>query len=55
MQKQRQNGAGFSWPLHDGTKSTEFRIDPVFVANDPAGLRGALLMRRGHDARRPTS
>ncbi len=47
MNKQRKNGAGFSWPLHDGTKSTEFRIDPVFVANDPAGLRGALITGEG--------
>jgi len=47
MMKQRRNGFGFSWPLHDGEKSTEFRIDPVFVANDPAGLRGALLCGEG--------
>jgi DNA-binding transcriptional LysR family regulator len=47
MMKQRHNGFGFSWPLHDGTRSTEYRIDPVFVANDPAGLRGALLSGEG--------
>ena len=29
------------------TRSTEYRIDPVFVANDPAGLRGALLCGEG--------
>lgn len=44
--KQRRNGS-FYWPLHDGTRSTEFRIEPVFVANDPAGLRGALLAGEG--------
>ena len=47
MQKQRRNGFGFAWPLHDGTQSTDYRIDPVFVANDPAGLRGALLGGEG--------
>ena len=47
MMKQRKNGFGFVWPLHDGTRTTEFRVDPVFVANDPAGLRGALLCGEG--------
>ena len=46
MTKQRGNG-GFAWPLNDGAKSTEYRIEPVFVANDPAGLRGALLCGEG--------
>jgi len=46
MTKQRRNG-GFAWPLNDGEKNTEFRIEPVFVANDPAGLRGALLCGEG--------
>lgn len=46
MSKQRRNG-GFYWPLNEGTRSTEFRIEPVFVANDPAGLRGALLTGEG--------
>lgn len=46
MQKQRRNG-GFVWPLNDGTRETEFRVDPVFVANDPAALRGALLCGEG--------
>jgi DNA-binding transcriptional LysR family regulator len=46
MTKQRRNG-GFSWPLDDGTGMTDYRIDPVFVANDPAGLRGALLCGEG--------
>ena len=46
MSKQRRNG-GFYWPLNDGTRSAEFRVEPVFVANDPAGLRGALLAGEG--------
>lgn len=46
MTKQRRNG-GFCWPLDDGGGMSEFRIDPVFVANDPAGLRGALLCGEG--------
>ena len=46
MSKQRRNGS-FYWPLHDGTRSTEFRVEPIFVANDPAGLRGALLAGEG--------
>jgi DNA-binding transcriptional LysR family regulator len=46
MTKQRRNG-GFAWPLNDGGKSTDYRIEPVFVANDPAGLRGALLCGEG--------
>ena len=46
MQKQRRNGS-FYWPLSDGGRTTEFRIDPVFIANDPAGLRGALLAGEG--------
>jgi len=44
--KQRRNGS-FYWALHDGARSTEFRVDPVFVANDPAALRGALLSGEG--------
>lgn len=47
MSKQRRNGGGFYWPLSDGTRSSEFRVEPVFVANDPAGLRGALLTGEG--------
>jgi len=46
MQKQRRNGS-FYWPLSDGTRTADFRIEPVFVANDPAGLRGALLGGQG--------
>ena len=46
MQKSRRNGS-FYWPLDDGTGMVEYRIDPAFVANDPAGLRGALLCGEG--------
>jgi DNA-binding transcriptional LysR family regulator len=46
MNKQRRNG-GFVWTLNDGEREQEFRVDPVFVANDPAGLRGALLCGEG--------
>lgn len=46
MTKQRRNGS-FSWPLDDGAGMIDYRIDPVFVANDPAGLRGALLCGEG--------
>ena len=46
MTKQRRNG-GFCWPLDDGAGMAEFRVDPVFVANDPASLRGALLCGEG--------
>jgi DNA-binding transcriptional LysR family regulator len=47
MNKQRRNGSGFYWPLDDGSGLTDYRIDPVFVANDPAGLRGALVCGEG--------
>lgn len=46
MNKQRRNH-GFVWPLDDGNGLADFRIDPVFVSNDPAGLRGALLCGEG--------
>lgn len=46
MHKQRHNG-GFLWPLSDGERSVDYRVDPVFVANDPAALRGALLCGEG--------
>src|SRR5207342_311291 len=42
MQKQRRNGGGYAWPLSDGKRSSDFSIDPILVANDPAALRGAL-------------
>jgi len=46
MQKMSRNGQYF-WPLGDGDTMTEYRIDPIMVANDPAGVRGALLCGEG--------
>lgn len=46
MQKMSRNGL-YYWPLGDGTTMTEYRIEPIMVANDPAGLRGALLSGEG--------
>lgn len=42
MQKMRRNGQ-FHWPLNDGAGLAEYRINPIMIANDPAGGRGALL------------
>lgn len=39
--------APFVWPLSDGTRSQDYRIDPILVANDPAALNGALLCGEG--------
>jgi DNA-binding transcriptional LysR family regulator len=47
MQKHRRNGDGYSWTLSDGKRSSDFPVDPVLVANDPAALRGALLCGEG--------
>jgi DNA-binding transcriptional LysR family regulator len=46
MQKMHRNGH-YYWPLSDGGQMAEYRIDPVMVANDPAGVRGALLCGEG--------
>ena len=46
MQKMHRNGQ-YYWLLGDGGAVTEYRIDPIMVANDPAGLRGALLCGEG--------
>src|SRR5690606_18605382 len=46
MQKMRRNDH-FFWPLTDGSNLVEYRIDPIMVANDPAGVRGALLCGEG--------
>ena len=46
MSKMRRNGH-FTWPLDDGNGLADFRVEPAFVANDPAGLRGALLCGEG--------
>jgi DNA-binding transcriptional LysR family regulator len=47
MQKQRGNGGSYAWTLTDGKRSSDFAIDPILVANDPAALRGALLCGEG--------
>jgi DNA-binding transcriptional LysR family regulator len=44
--KFRRNGT-YIWPLSDGERSVEFRVDPVLVANDPGFLTGALLCGEG--------
>ena len=46
MQKSRRNG-NYYWPLGDGDKRADYRIDPILVASDPAGLKGALLCGEG--------
>jgi DNA-binding transcriptional LysR family regulator len=44
--KFRRNG-NFYWPLSDGERETEYRVDPVIVANDPSALTEALLSGEG--------
>ncbi|CAA9309234.1 MAG: Probable transcription regulator protein of MDR efflux pump cluster [uncultured Lysobacter sp.] len=44
--KHRRNGA-YYWPLSDGERSVDFRVDPVLVANDPGFLTGALICGEG--------
>jgi len=46
MHKHRR-GSGYFWTLDDGSGASEFRIDPVLVANDPGPLDGALLSGEG--------
>lgn len=46
MHKMHRNGS-YYWPLNDGENTVEYRIEPIMVANDPAGLRGALLGGEG--------
>jgi DNA-binding transcriptional LysR family regulator len=41
------NNSGYFWPLNDGTATTDFKIQPVLVANDPAALTPALLSGEG--------
>ncbi|MBB1089645.1 LysR family transcriptional regulator [Lysobacter sp. SG-8] len=43
MPKNRRNAHRYVWTLGDGDGLSEFEIDPIMVANDPAALRGALL------------
>ena len=47
MQKHRRNGGSYAWTLTDGKRSSDYAIDPVLVANDPAALTGALLCGEG--------
>lgn len=47
MNKARRNGNGFVWSLSDGDRTLDFRIDPVFVANDYGAIKGALLCGEG--------
>lgn len=46
MQKNRR-GNRFVWPLSDGSSVTEFAVNPIMVANDPAPLTGALVCGEG--------
>lgn len=46
MHKMHRNGR-YYWPLSDGENTVEYPIEPILVANDPAGLRGALLGGEG--------
>jgi DNA-binding transcriptional LysR family regulator len=46
MQKSRNNG-DYSWTLSDGTRSADYRVDPVLIANDPGALFGALIAGEG--------
>ena len=44
--KFRRNGS-YYWPLNDGERDVEYRIDPVIVANDPSALTSAMLSGEG--------
>ncbi|UHQ19087.1 LysR substrate-binding domain-containing protein [Lysobacter sp. KIS68-7] len=47
MAKHFRKGVGYAWPLHADKDHRDVSIDPAFVANDPAGLRVALLADQG--------
>ncbi|QNP41072.1 LysR family transcriptional regulator [Lysobacter solisilvae (ex Woo and Kim 2020)] len=47
MHKSRRNGNGFAWTLDDGERTSDFRIEPVFVANDFGAIKGAVLCGEG--------
>ncbi|AKC87891.1 LysR family transcriptional regulator [Pseudoxanthomonas suwonensis] len=36
-----------TWPLSDGTRTTDYPVNPLMVANDPSALIGALLAGEG--------
>ncbi len=42
-----QRAGGFYWNLDDGSQASDFAVNPILVANDPAGLKGALLCGEG--------
>jgi DNA-binding transcriptional LysR family regulator len=46
LHKSRTNGT-YAWTLGDGTRSAEYRVDPILVANDPGPLISALLAGEG--------
>ncbi|MEO7432054.1 MAG: LysR substrate-binding domain-containing protein [Dokdonella sp.] len=46
MRKSRTNG-DYVWTLGDGDRMTDYRVDPVLVANDPGALIGALVGGEG--------
>ncbi|MBK8185099.1 MAG: LysR family transcriptional regulator [Candidatus Competibacteraceae bacterium] len=46
MHQSRRNG-GYVWPLSDGKRRSDFTVEPILVANDPAPLRSALLGGEG--------
>jgi LysR family transcriptional regulator, regulator for bpeEF and oprC len=43
----RRAGGRFYWPLSDGHRNEEFPVSPVFVCNDPFGLKPMLLAGDG--------
>lgn len=45
---QHRNGSGrYVWSLRNGAVDNDYTVSPVFVANDPTVLRGALLAGQG--------
>lgn len=48
LRKSRSGSNGrFAWPLSNGHEVSEFPVNPLVVANDPAALTGALLCGEG--------
>jgi DNA-binding transcriptional LysR family regulator len=41
-----RNG-NYYWPLNDGTREQDYRVEPVIVANDPSALTDPLLSGEG--------
>src|SRR5690606_38913696 len=41
-----RNG-NYYWPLNDGARDQDFRVEPVIVANDPSALTEPLLSGEG--------